>query len=256
MTNDRRVLVHPDKPSLAASVAARFVTKLRDLLEEQPLAHIALTGGSMGAAVLSEVKNSPACASIEWGRVHFWWSDERWLAAGDPERNDRQAFDALLGTLTIPRENLHSFASSDAGLSIDEAADTFSAELRRFASAGLEYPQFDITFLGVGPDGHIASLFPHRSGIQVEDRTVIVVRNSPKPPAERLSFTRPVLNASQRIWMVLAGADKASALGLALAGASRDEVPVAGIKGRRRTVFFVDQDAAAEVPEELTATDM
>ena len=81
------------------------------------------------------------------------------------------------------------------------------------------------------------------------------LRNSPKPPPERLSLTRPVLNSSQRIWLVLAGADKASALGLALAGASRDEVPVAGIKGRRRTVFFVDRDAAAEVPEQLIARD-
>ena len=81
------------------------------------------------------------------------------------------------------------------------------------------------------------------------------MRNSPKPPPERLSLTRPVINSSQRIWLVLAGADKASALGLALAGASRDEVPVAGIKGRRRTVFFVDADAAAEVPEGLIARD-
>jgi 6-phosphogluconolactonase len=82
---------------------------------------------------------------------------------------------------------------------------------------------------------------------------VIAVRNSPKPPAERLSLTRPVINASERVWLVLAGSDKASALGLAMAGASRDEVPVAGIKGRRRTVFFVDSAAAAEVPENLIA---
>ena len=84
---------------------------------------------------------------------------------------------------------------------------------------------------------------------------MIPVRNSPKPPPERLSLTRPVINSSQRVWLVLAGADKASALGLALAGASRDEVPVAGIKGRKRTVFFVDGDAAAEVPETLIARD-
>ena len=80
---------------------------------------------------------------------------------------------------------------------------------------------------------------------------MIPVRDSPKPPPERLSLTRPVINSSQRVWLVLAGADKASALGLALAGASHDEVPAAGIKGRRRTVFFVDADAAAEVPETL-----
>ena len=79
------------------------------------------------------------------------------------------------------------------------------------------------------------------------------VRNAPKPPPDRLSLTLPAINTSQRVWMVLSGAEKASALGLALAGASEDEVPVAGVQGRKRTVFFVDQAAAAQVPERLIA---
>ncbi|QAY73957.1 6-phosphogluconolactonase [Agromyces protaetiae] len=253
MTNERRVLVHPEKAALASAVAARFITKLLDILDGQEVAHIALTGGSMGAAVLGEVAGSSAQASIDWSRVHFWWGDERWLPEGDAERNDQQARDAFFARLPIAEENIHPFAGSDAGIGLDEAAAAYTSELARFGTGDVEHPVFDITFLGVGPDGHIASLFPHRPGIEVEDRTVIAVRNSPKPPPERLSLTRPVLNASERVWFVLAGADKASALGLALAGASRDEVPVAGIKGRRRTVFFVDAAAAAEVPEALIA---
>ena len=118
------------------------------------------------------------------------------------------------------------------------------------------YPRFDVTFLGVGPDGHIASLFPERSGIRERDATVIPVRNSPKPPPERLSLTLPVINSSVRVWLVLAGADKASALGLTLAGASLNEVPAAGVEGTSSTLFFVDADATAEVPESLTATDL
>lgn len=255
MTNERRVLVHPDKASLAGSVAARFITKLLDILDTQAVAHIVLTGGSMGAAVLQSVGASAAHTSIDWSRVHFWWGDERWLPGGDAERNDEQARVAFLDALELPAENLHPFPAADSGLDLDAAAEVYAAELAAHGADGLPHPIFDITFLGVGPDGHIASLFPHRSGIQVTDRTVIAVRNSPKPPPERLSLTRPVINASQRVWMVLAGADKASALGLALAGASRDEVPVAGIKGRRRTVFFVDADAASEVPESLIARD-
>lgn len=97
----------------------------------------------------------------------------------------------------------------------------------------------------------MASLFPDSEGIRTMDAAVIPVRNSPKPPAERISLTLPVLNSSLRIWMVLAGPDKAFALGLALAGADRTEVPVAGIKGRKRTVFFIDREAAADVPENL-----
>jgi 6-phosphogluconolactonase len=255
MTNERRVLVHPDKGSLAGSVAARFITKMLDILDEQAVAHVVLTGGSMGSAVLEAVAASPARTSIDWSRVHFWWGDERWVPARDEERNDEQARVALLDDLDLPADNVHPFPASDSGLTLDEAADTAAAELAQHGVDGLPHPIFDITFLGVGPDGHIASLFPHRSGIRVTDRTVIPVRNSPKPPPERLSMTRPVINSSQRVWLVLAGADKASALGLALAGASRDEVPVAGIKGRRRTVFFVDSDAAAEVPESLITRD-
>ncbi|MET4158039.1 6-phosphogluconolactonase [Agromyces sp. PvR057] len=255
MTNERRVLVHPDKGSLASSVAARFITKMLDILDDQPLAHVVLTGGSMAGAVLESIASSPARTSIDWSRVHFWWGDERWVPADSEERNDWIADRALLDDLDLPDENVHRFPASDGDLTLDEAAIAFAAELAAHGVDGADAPAFDITFLGVGPDGHIASLFPHRSGIQVTDRSVIAVRNSPKPPPERLSLTRPVINASQRIWFVLSGADKASALGLALAGASRDEVPVAGIKGRRRTVFFVDSDAAAEVPEGLIARD-
>ena len=255
MTNDRRVLVHPDKAALAGAVAARFITKMLDILDEQAVAHVVLTGGGMASSVHEAVAASPASATIDWSRVHFWWGDERWVPAGDAERNDGQARTALLDALDLPAGNLHPFPASDGELDLDEAAEAYSAELAQHGVDGLPHPIFDITFLGVGPDGHIASLFPHRSGIQVTDRTVIPVRNSPKPPPERLSLTRPVINSSQRVWLVLAGADKASALGLALAGASRDEVPVAGIKGRKRTVFFVDGDAAAEVPETLIARD-
>ncbi|WP_430646413.1 6-phosphogluconolactonase [Agromyces sp. GXS1127] len=255
MTNERRVLVHPDKDTLAGAVAARFVTKVLDLLDVQETIHVVLTGGSMGAAVLEAVRESPAQKSVDWQRVHFWWGDERWVPAGHEDRNDRQSREALLDALGLPEEHVHPFPASDSGLSLDEAAHAYAAELAAHGAEGLPHPVFDIVFLGVGPDGHVASLFPHRSGIQVVDRPVIPVRESPKPPPERLSLTRPVINAAQRVWLVLAGADKASALGLALAGASRDEVPVAGIKGRRRTVFFVDQDAAAEVPDALIARD-
>lgn len=255
MTNERRVLVHPDKASLASSVSARFITKMLDILDAQAIAHVVLTGGTMGAAVLESISASPARTTIDWSRVHFWWGDERWVPSRHEDRNDEQARAALLDDLDLPESNVHRFPAADGGLSLDQAAEAYAAELAQHGVDGLPHPLFDITFLGVGPDGHIASLFPHRSGIQVTDRTVIPVRDSPKPPPERLSLTRPVINSSQRIWLVLAGADKASALGLALAGASRDEVPVAGIKGRRRTVFFVDADAAAEVPESLIARD-
>lgn len=253
MTNERRVLVHPDKQALSGSVAARFLTKMVDILDDLGEADVALTGGTMGIAVLEAVNASPARDSVDWSKVHFWWGDERFVSKNDSERNERQAREALLDHLSIPPENIHPFPASDEIADIDEAASVYAAELEAFAPEGAGAPKFDITFLGVGPDGHIASLFPDRSGIRETEKTVIAVRDSPKPPPERLSLTRPVLNASDRIWLVLSGSDKASALGLALAGASYTEVPVAGAKGRKRTVFFVDKEAAVDVPENLIA---
>lgn len=253
MSNERRVLVHPDTGSLAGSVAARFLTKTVDVLHKRGTANIVLTGGGMGSAVLAAINASPARDSVDWDRVHFWWGDERWLPRQDAERNELQARHALLDQISIPAGNVHAFAASDEGLELDAAAGAYAAELAARADAERTVPRFDITFLGVGPDGHIASLFPSREGIRETERTVIAVRSSPKPPPERLSLTRPVLNSSDRIWLVLAGADKASALGLALAGASYSEVPVAGAKGRKRTVFFVDQAAAVDVPQSLIA---
>lgn len=255
MSNARRVLVHADKPILAGSVAARFITKVVDLLDQQDEVNVVLTGGTVGGAVLAAIGDSPARDTIDWSRVVLWWGDERWLAHGDPERNDSEARTALLDKVALRPEHIHWFAAPEDGMSLDEAADSYSAQLADAAPDGAATPRFDITFLGVGPDGHVASLFPDSAGIQVTDRTVIAVRNSPKPPPERLSLTLPVINSSDRIWLALSGADKASALGLALANASTLEVPVAGVEGRLRTVFFVDQTAAAEVPKDLIASE-
>jgi 6-phosphogluconolactonase len=249
---ERRVIVYPDKNTLATTLAGRFLKKVAKVQAAKGEATIVLTGGTMGYATLAAVNSSAQRDSIDWKKVNFWWGDERWLPDGDAERNETQAREALLAHIALDEERVHAFGASDAGFELDAAADAYAAELKAHAPNGADYPAFDITFLGVGPDGHIASLFPERGGIKVEDRTVVPVRNSPKPPPERLSLTLPVINSSERIWLVLAGADKASALGLTLADASVFEVPAAGAQARKSTLFFVDQDAAAEVPANLT----
>lgn len=251
MSNERRVIMHPDKESLAAAVAARFITKVVDLVGEFDEASVVLTGGTMGSAVLEAINASPARDSVDWSRVNVWWGDERWLPAGDPDRNETQARAALLDHVALDPTRVHAMPASDSGIELDAAAEAYAAEIVEHSPANANMPHFDITFLGMGPDGHIASLFPERSGIRELEKTVIAVRNSPKPPPERLSLTLPVINSSARVWLVVAGADKASALGLTLAGASMNEVPAAGVEGRRKTLFFVDADAAAEVPENL-----
>lgn len=257
MATERRVLVYQDREQLTTSVAKRFLSRTRELLESQDTVHVVLTGGTVGIGTLAAVAVSKDRDRVDWSRVHLWWGDERWVARDHADRNELQAREALLDSLlALPErglvaEHVHAYPASDDGIDLDAAALRYADELRRFAREGEAHPRFDITFLGVGPDGHIASLFPERAEISITDTSVVPVRNSPKPPAERLSLTRPAINSSVRVWLVLAGADKASALGLALAGASYNEVPAAGAKGRKRTVFFVDQDAAAEVPDSL-----
>jgi len=256
VSRDRRVVVHPSKAILADSVAAAFVSQLISLIETNGRAHVVLTGGSLGSGVLEAVNTLPNKDAVDWQAVEFWWGDERWLPRGDAERNETQARAALLDTLDCDGSNFHPFASSDDGLALDAAALAYAEELREAAPDGATLPHFDITFLGMGPDGHIASLFPGQPGILETTATVIAVRNSPKPPPERLSLTLPAIKSSARVWLVLAGADKAAALGLTLAGASMSEVPAAGVKGREETVFFVDAEASAEVPENLTTTEI
>ncbi|MCW4459490.1 6-phosphogluconolactonase [Microbacterium sp. MPKO10] len=253
MTNERRVLIHADKPALAASIAARFLTKVVDLLDEQDRVNIVLEGGRVALDVLTQINANPARDTVDWGRVHFWWGDERFVPRGHDDRNDAKARTALLDHIALPESNIHPMPSSDDDGELEAAAATYAAELRENADGDSALPRFDITFLGVGPDGHTASLFPDHPQVLEKEATVLPVTDSPKPPAERLTLTRPALNSSQRIWVEIAGAEKASSLGLALAGAAYSEVPIAGIKGRRRTVFFVDEEAAAEVPENLIA---
>lgn len=248
---DKRVVISPDATTLAQSVAKRFVHRVAKRTARGKTVHVSLSGSAVGMTVLAEAASDPRIPTIDWSLVHFWWSDERFVPRGHPERNDAQSRAALLDGLDIPPGNIHSAPTSDDGLDLDAAAAQYADELDRFSCAEFSWPSFDVCFLGVGADAHIAALFPDRPEIQITDRAVVAFRDSPAPPSERITMTRPVINSSERVWMVLSGADKAAALGLALAGASYESVPAGGAKGRRRTIFFTDEAAASQVPPEL-----
>ena len=248
---DKVVVIEPTSAAVAERVADRFLARVKARTRNGRIAHVGLTGGTMSGNVLQAIAQHPQTSAIDWSLVHFWWGDERFVPSGDGDRNAVQARAALLDRIDVPAENIHEIAAADSGLTLDEAAEAYAAELARFGGDEDPWPSFAVCFLGVGSDGHIASLFPDRPEVTVTDAAVLPVRDSPKPPAERVTLTRPVLNSAKRVWLVLTGADKASALGLALAGASYTNVPAAGAKGRKRTVFFVDDAAASQVPEDL-----
>lgn len=244
MSEETTLEAYADKQELIDNIDEIFESTVKDLLVEQDAVHVVLTGGTVGIALLENIDPGHV---LDWSRIHLWWGDERFVPAGHADRNEGQATAALIHRLPIPAENVHRMPASDAGLSLDEAVDAYDDELARFWP---ELPEFDITFLGVGPDAHIASLFPGLEGIEVDDRAVIAVRNSPKPPAERISLTLPALNNSKNVWVVAAGPDKADAIYAAFTSENPSEAPVSAVEGIEETVFFTDEAAAARLIEE------
>ena len=248
------VVVHRDAALLAQAAASRLVTRIVDAQASRGWASIVLTGGSTGTAVLSALAAAPARDAVRWDLVDVWWGDERFLPAGDPERNDTQARAALLDVLPFDPARVHAMAATDGpdGDDIEAAAERYAADLARVGSAaGGRLPVFDVLMLGVGPDAHVASLFPGHAGVDEQERTVIAVHGSPKPPPLRLSLTLPAICSAQEVWLMTAGADRAQAVGLALGGAGASQAPAGAVSGRQATVWLLDQAAAAEVPAEL-----
>lgn len=242
-TPDPLVVVHPDKESVADAAAARLVAVLSDALAARPVAHIALTGGSLGSAVVASLLGVPGRRAVDWSRVHVWWGDERYLPAGDPDRNDTQADDAGLGELGLDPAKVHRVPGPDTSSSAEESAQAYGEALRAQGSGA-----WDVVFLGVGPDGHVASLFPHHDAQRITDAIAVAVHDSPKPPPTRVSLTYECLERTRQVWFVVAGADKAEAVKAALTpDADPWDVPASAPRGADATRWLVDADAGSQL---------
>jgi 6-phosphogluconolactonase len=239
------VFVERDAATLAAATAARLVRTIGAALAERPVAHVAITGGGILEKVIAAL---PDAGEVDWRRVHLWWGDERWVAAGSADRNDRAAFAAGLDRLDLDAGLVHPMPSTDSGFpDAEAAAEAYATTLAGAADSG-QVPQFDAVLLGLGPDGHCASLFPHHPGTKVLDRSVTAVHDSPKPPPTRLSLTFPTLDTATEVWFVASGAGKADAVAMAVHGTDREAVPSSGPKGTERTLWLLDPEAAAKLP--------
>lgn len=241
MTADPRVVVHPDKQALADAAAARFVTALLDVQARKPEAQVALTGGSMGSAIIASVARTPGRSAVDWSRVRVWWGDERYLPAGDPDRNDTQNDEAGLTELGLDPAKVHRVAGPEASASAQASADAYARTIREHGQH-----EWDVVLFGVGPDGHVASLFPHHPAQRETDAIAVAVHDSPKPPPDRVSLTFECFERSREVWFLVSGADKAEAVSAALApGADRWDVPAAGPRGADATLWLVDAPAAS-----------
>jgi 6-phosphogluconolactonase len=248
------VVVHRDATLLARAVAARLVTRIVDAQTTRGEGHIVLTGGGVGTAVLAELAASRARDAIDWAHLHVWWGDERFVPAGHADRNDVAARAALLDVVDIDPAHVHAMPSSDGpdGNDPESAAARYAAELAA-ASWPEDHgrvPAFDVLMLGVGEDGHVASLFPGMPAL-FDTRTTVAVRGAPKPPPTRLTLTFATIRSAHEVWLAAAGAGKATAVGLALGGAGEIELPAAGARGRQRTLWLLDEAAASQLPRSL-----
>ncbi|MUL43822.1 6-phosphogluconolactonase [Streptomonospora sp. PA3] len=250
-------VVHRDSSALAKATAARIATRLVDAQSAQGRASIVLTGGGIGIAVLAELARAPARDAVDWRRLDVWWGDERFLPEGDSERNETQARSALLDHVSPDPERVHPMPASDGpdGDDPERGAERYAAELARAARPEDHgpVPSFDVCLLGIGPDSHVASLFPEQPALYEDERSVVAVHGAPKPPPTRISLTFPAIRSAREVWVIASGEGKADAVRLALSGAGPTQVPAAGAYGRARTLFLLDRDAAARLPQEFAA---
>lgn len=244
MTHEPRIEVHPDAAALAHAVAGEMIERIRQAQASGHTPQVCLTGGTIAEAIHRQVAEIAEESGVDWTAVDFWWGDERFVAADSPDRNEGQARAAFLDALGVPAHRLHAMPSTDDLADVEAAAAAFEAAVREHGSGG-----FDLLMLGVGPDGHIASLFPGHAGASATGRIAIAVHDSPKPPPERISFTFEALARSRTVWFLVSGEGKAEAVAAALAQPTPDrvEVPAAGVQGEDETVWFLDRDAASRL---------
>lgn len=250
-----------DQRSLTAGVARQIVDLVADVQRgggaggatgPDGFARIVLTGGGAGIGVLTELAALDHAAratadifpitAVDWGRVHVFFGDERYVPADHPERNEGQADAALLDHVGVPPEHVHRYpvpvdGEDPTGPGLDDAAASYARTLAEYAPAG-----FDLHLLGMGPEGHVNSLFPHTPEL-TSAQTVVPVRDCPKPPPERVSLTLAAVRSARQVWLLVCGDAKREAAGHALSGADPAQWPAAGARGSVATVVHVDAAA-------------
>ncbi|APZ31827.1 6-phosphogluconolactonase [Corynebacterium pseudotuberculosis] len=227
-----------DLDAVASTAAEKIVTLCQSVRETGGItgdgtARIVLTGGGAGIRTLEKLVDAP----IDWSRVHVFLGDERHVPVTDPESNEGQARQALLDRIDIPEENIHGYRLGE--LSPVDSAKEYTQVINTYAPQG-----FDLHLLGMGGEGHINSIFPHTEVAAEQTRLVMQVTDSPKPPAERVTLTFPAITRAQRVWLLVAGAEKAEAAYHVAAGSNPLDWPAAGAQGEQETLLIVAQDAA------------
>jgi 6-phosphogluconolactonase len=238
-----QVRTFPDVAALVDGAARYFVQTVVAAQAARGSASVVLTGGGTGIGLLERVRELASAhftdRGIDWSAVDFYWGDERFVPAGDPERNDEQADAALLNHVPVDPTRVHRISTSDG-----EHRDAVAAAA---AYAAILPEQFDLHLLGMGGEGHINSMFPHSPAVREQHAPVVAVLDSPKPPPVRVTLTLPAVRRSRNVCLAVSGEAKADAVAAAISGAAPDDVPAAGVRGIDSTVWLLDSTAAAKL---------
>ena len=223
-----------------SAAAAEWIAKLsKQAIQERGVFTIALSGGST-PRTLYELLAKDYRTTMDWNHTHIFWGDERFVSHDDPESNFRMVKESLLDHIEILQENIHPIPTLMANTW--EAAASYASELQAFL--GADIPEFDLILLGLGGDGHTASLFPGMMPDEMSDGVVIATR-SPAPPAQRISLTLPVINNARSVFFLVAGEEKKEILKSVLAdeGNPATNYPSARVNPRGELIWFVDEAA-------------
>jgi 6-phosphogluconolactonase len=239
--------IFPDSDTLVSAAGRRLIDVIQSAVAARGRALIVLTGGGNGVGLLEYLGKQGE--QIDWSTVDLFWGDERYVPEDDDERNEKQARAALLDHIDIPSSRVHAMPASDGefGSDLATAALAYEQLLAANAEPGEPVPNFDVHLLGMGPEGHINSLFPDTAAVLEATRMVIAVEDSPKPPPRRITLTLPAIQHSREVWLMVSGAAKADAVAAAIGGAQPVSIPAAGAVGRETTLWLLDEQAAAKL---------
>jgi 6-phosphogluconolactonase len=239
-------IVLPDPAALAERAAQQFIDLAQETITARGRFGVALAGGSTPRRMYELLAQPPYREQVDWSNIHIFWSDERYVPPNDPESNFQMASEALLAHVPIPAA--HIYPMPTIGSTPEAAAHSYTNTLAAFFEG--EPPRCDLLLLGMGPDGHTASLFPGKPEVTADnDALVIPVYDSPKPPPTRLSFTMRLINAAANVSIFVTGADKATTVRAVLEGpADIARLPIQGVRPYTGALtWFLDAAAAQQL---------
>jgi 6-phosphogluconolactonase len=232
--------VYPDLDALSEAALQDLLNVLDEAVAERGRFAIALSGGHTPAKMYA-LWAEKYRADTPWDRVHLFWGDERFVPQDDPRSNYRMTLESLIARVPIPAENVHPAPTNCPRP--EQAAEAYETDLRRFF--GADPPEFDVQLLGLGPEGHVASLFPNSPALDEKQRWVTAVR-APAEPPERLTCTPVVLNRGRNTFFLVSGADKREIIAALRneSDSNPSEYPAGRIRPAGRVVWYLDQAAA------------